>query len=542
MQIKKANIRIASFTLAVILGLVALGIVPSFEIFGMEFERVDILSQLRAEEIAEDASHNYTADFDLLEQELAEAEAQICEVDTLPEPIPVRYEWIVESRGSNNRAALRSEDFIPTSANIVDFEDFDTLATTRFDAFISKLANGEDVRIAFMGDSFVEGDIVTCDLREELQSRFGGRGAGFIPADIPFATVRKSIKRTSSNWKTYSVMKPKEAPEALRERLFVSGYLAEGRAGATTRWQATTSHASLDSCTQARILLISRDTSRVEVVLGDTLHNEFMIAGDERVREIYVEGPVDDIRLRVVEGSVMCYGATMEGNGGVTVDNFSVRSNNGHAIFGTSATVNRQMDELLGYDLVVLQYGLNIMQKGQRVYAKYRDQVRDMIAYAERCFPNAAIMVVGVSDRWVKNSETNAYEPIGSVDALTSYQRAAADSCKVVFWNTSRVMKDLGGMPAFVSNGWAAKDYTHINYAGGKRIANALTEAICQRVYTLLLEQEEAARIEAERQAELERQQALEAELRLGNMINAVTPIIDSVGWPTQTSRDYSEE
>ena len=542
MQIKKANIRIASFTLAVILGLVALGFVPSFKIFGMEFERVDILSQLRAEEIAEDASHNYTADFDLLEQELAEAEAQICEVDTLPEPIPVRYEWIVESRGSNNRAALRSEDFIPTSANIVDFEDFDTLATTRFDAFISKLASGEDVRIAFMGDSFVEGDIVTCDLREELQSRFGGRGAGFIPADIPFATVRKSIKRTSANWKTYSVMKPKEAPEALRERLFVSGYLAEGRAGATTRWQATTSHASLDSCTQARILLISRDTSRVEVVLGDTLRNEFMIAGDERVREIYVEGPVDDIRLRVVEGSVMCYGATMEGNGGVTVDNFSVRSNNGHAIFGTSATVNRQVDELLGYDLVVLQYGLNIMQKGQRVYAKYRDQVRDMIAYAERCFPNAAIIVVGVSDRWVKNSETNAYEPIGSVDALTSYQRAAADSCKVVFWNTSRVMKGLGGMPTFVSNGWAAKDYTHINYAGGKRIANALTEAICQRVYTLLLEQEEAARIEAERQAELERQQALEAELRLNNMVNAVTPIIDSVGWPTEKSRDYREE
>ena len=542
MKNKKANIRIAGFTLAVILGMVALGFVPSFEIFGMEFERVDILSQLRPEETSEDVADDYTADFDLLEQELAVAEAQICEVDTMPEPIPVRYEWIVERAPKTEREPLRSEDIRPTSASIVDFEDFDTLATTRFDTFISKLANGEDVRIAFMGDSFVEGDIVTCDLREELQSRFGGRGAGFIPADIPFATVRKSIKRTSSNWKTYSVMKPKEAPEALRERLFVSGYLAEGRAGATTRWQTTSSHASLDSCTQARILLISRDTSRVEVVLGDTLSNEFMIAGDERVREIYVEGSVDDIRLRVVEGSVMCYGASLEGNGGVTVDNFSVRSNNGHAIFGTSATVNRQVDEMLGYDLVVLQYGLNIMQKGQRVYAKYRDQVRDMIAYAERCFPNAAILVVGVSDRWVKNSETNAYEPIGSVDALTSYQRAAADSCKVVFWNTSRVMKDLGGMPAFVSNGWAAKDYTHINYAGGKRIANALTEAICERVYTLLLEQEEMARIEAERQAELERQQALEAELRLNNMINAVTPIIDSVGWRDDEDRDYSEE
>jgi hypothetical protein len=280
----------------------------------------------------------------------------------------------------------------------------------------------------------------------------------------------------------------------------------------------------------------------VEVVLSDTLRNEFMIAGDERVREIFVEGAVDDIRMRVVEGSVMCYGASLEGNGGVTVDNFSVRSNNGHAIFGTSATVNRQIDEFVGYDLVVLQYGLNIMQQGQRKYTKYSDQVRDMIAYAERCFPNAAILVVGVSDRWVKNAETNAYEPIGSVDALTKYQRAAADSCNVVFWETARVMLNLGGMPAFVSNGWAAKDYTHINYAGGKRIANALTEAICQRVYTLLYEQEEVARIEAERQAELERQRALEAEERLNNQINAVGPIIDSIGWSNEACNTNSEE
>ncbi len=538
MKNKKANIRIAGFTLVVILGLVGLGFVPSFKIFGMDLERIDILSELRTEESIEEAANSHIADFELLDMQLEAAEV----VDTLPEPIPVRYEWVVSSAPRCNRANLRSEDIRPAGSNIVDFEDFDTLAVTRFDQFIEKLATGQDVRIAFMGDSFVEGDIVTCDLREELQSRFGGRGAGFIPADIPFATVRKSIKRTSTNWKTYSVMKSKEAPETVRERLFISGYLAEGGAGATTRWQSTNSHASLDSCTQARILLISRDTSRVEVVLGDTLRNEFMIAGDERVREIFVEGAVDDIRMRVVEGSVMCYGASLEGNGGVTVDNFSVRSNNGHAIFGTSATVNRQIDEFVGYDLVVLQYGLNIMQQGQRKYTKYSDQVRDMIAYAERCFPNAAILVVGVSDRWVKNAETNAYEPIGSVDALTKYQRAAADSCNVVFWETARVMQNLGGMPAFVSNGWAAKDYTHINYAGGKRIANALTEAICQRVYTLLYEQEEVARIEAERQAELERQRALEAEERLNNQINAVGPIIDSIGWSNEACNTNSEE
>ena len=536
MKNSNANIRIAGFTLAVILGVIGLGFIPPFNLFGMEFVRIDILSELRAEEQAAEEFH--APDFELLDEELAVSEAQVCDVDTIVDPIPVRYEWIVSEAPKRHAKRLHSDDFKPTSMNVLDFEDFDTLATTRLNHFIEKLANGESVRIAFMGDSFVEGDILTCDLREELQSRFGGRGVGFIPADIPFATVRKSIKRTSSNWKTYSVMKRKEASESVHERFFVSGYLAEGKAGATTRWQATDAHPSLDSCAVARIMLISRDTSRVEVILSDSLRQEFTIAGDERVREIYVEAPADDIRIRVTEGSIICYGASLEDNGGVTVDNFSVRSNNGHAIFGTSATVNRQIDDMLGYDLVVLQYGLNIMQKGQRGYSKYRDQLRDMIAYAERCFPNASIVVLGVSDRWVKNEESGSYEPIGSVDALTSYQRAAADSCKVAFWNTSQVMKELGGMPTFVSNGWAAKDYTHINYAGGRRIARAFAESILLRVYQKLYAAEESARIEAERIYMQRMIREQEARERLDSQINAITPIIDSISWGDVMAED----
>lgn len=492
--------RTAIFVTAVVAGVVALGLIPSFTLFGMPVESVDIFSELRPEDNSVEETVEYIADFNQLEQEIAHAEAHIADTAALAEPIPVRYEWIVSSAPEVRAPRLRSGDF-EQMANVVDFEDFDTLSTTRLDRFIDKLASGKPVRIAFMGDSFVEGDIITCDLRDMLQSRYGGRGVGFVTADIPFATVRKSVKRSSSGWKTYSVMKPKEAPEAVRENFFIAGYLADGRNGATTRWQATNAYPSLDSCSTARILLMSRDTSRVEVVLADTLRREFMIAGDERVREIYIEGCVDDLRLRLLEGNALCYGASMEGEGGVIVDNFSMRSNNGHAIFGTSASVNRQIDEMLGYDLVVLQYGLNIMQQGQRGYSRYRDQVCNMIAYAERCFPNAAIVVVGVSDRWIKNTETAKYEPIGSVDALTSYQRAAADSCNVAFWNTSRVMYNLGGMPAFVSNGWAAKDYTHINYAGGKRIAKAFVESINLRVRANLRERERADSLSRELEA-----------------------------------------
>lgn len=519
--------RVGWFTLCVVLGVVALGMVPPFELFGMHTQRVDIMSDLRDEAFESEQSEEYIADIERLEQELATLTEEFMEVvDTLPEPPTVRYEWIETPIQRASRRVLRSEELrVDGQREVIAIEDFDTLEHSNLDRFFAKLANGEDVRIAFMGDSFIEGDILTSDFRAYMQERFGGRGVGFVACDIPFATVRKSVKRSSSGWTAYSVMKPKSLPESVKDKFFVSGYLASGAKGATTRWNSTDVFPTLDSCTKARVLLYSRDSSRVTIELNDSLSRSIDIEGADVLREIYVEAPLSSMRIRVDEGNILCYGASLEGDGGIVVDNFSVRSNNGHAIFGTSAKINRQADDMLSYDLVVLQYGLNIMQKGQRGYSRYRDQLRDMIAYAERCFPNAAIMVMGVSDRWVKNEETSKYESIGSVDALTSYQRAAADSCGVAFWNTSKAMAQLGGMPQFVANGWAANDYTHINFQGGKRIALELAEAITEQVRIVLeVREAEQARLE-----ELERQRKEMAERYLQSQIDSVWPIVESV-------------
>lgn len=526
--------RVWWFTLCVVLGVVALGIVPPFTLLGMTTARVDIMSELRTAAIDSDVAEEYIADMERLEMELATlTEEQIVEVDTLPELPTVRYEWLESVPDVPHRSAPRSESLIvDANRTIVAIEDFDSSEHTKFDCFIDKLANGKDVRIAFMGDSFIEGDILTSDFRAMMQENFGGRGVGFVACDIPFTTVRKSVKRASSGWSAYSVMKPKSLPESVKDKFFVSGYLASGKAGATTRWSSTNVFPTLDSCTRARVLLYSRDSSRVTIELNDSLSQSFDIEGADYLREIYVEAPLTSVRVRVDSGNVLCYGASLEGDGGVVVDNFSVRSNNGHAIFGTSAKINRQADDLLHYDLVVLQYGLNIMQKGQRGYSRYRDQLRDMIAYAERCFPDAAIVVMGVSDRWVKSDDGSKYEPIGSVDALTSYQRAAADSCGVAFWNTAKAMSQLGGMPKFVANGWAAKDYTHINFHGGRSIAKELAMAIISQV-RVAVEEREAEQLrqeELERQyrAELERQRR-ERNERLQLRVDAVNSMIDGV-------------
>lgn len=333
---------------------------------------------------------------------------------------------------------------------------------------------------------------------------------GFVPCDIPFTTVRTSVKRDAKGWNSYSIMKHKSVPESLRDRFFASGYIAEGGAGATVTWRSVDKFATLDSCTKARVLLMARDTSTIELTIinnNDTLTRDMTLAPSERLQHIEIESYINSLKLKVKSGKIICYGASLEGGGGVVIDNFSVRSNNGHAIYNMNKTLCNDADNALHYDLVVLQYGLNIMQPGQRKFTKYQEQLCTMIDYAKAYFPNAAIMVLGVSDRWIKDEESGSYVSIGSVDAMTSHQRAAAESCGATFWNTSAAMERLGGMPTFVANGWAAGDYTHINFAGGRRIAIALADALHQQVYYMLRDNELSE--ERAREARAERERAI---------------------------------
>ncbi len=82
---------------------------------------------------------------------------------------------------------------------------------------------------------------------------------------------------------------------------------------------------------------------------------------------------------------------------------------------------------------------------------------------------------------------------------MTACQRAAARSECAAFWDTAAAMRALGGMERFVANGWAGKDYTHINYGGGRQVARALAAALHEGV------RRAAERREFERRLELMR-------------------------------------
>lgn len=477
---------------ALIAVLVAVSFIPPQSVGGVKLRRANILSDLLSfddAEAAEPAAEPALFDEEEFHIDMA-AVAERIEADTTPREVQITYEWLLaQDTARRERAVPDSARFVATLTPIEDFSD-----SGRIRAFCDTLLNApRPVRIAFLGDSFVEGDILTADLREQLQLRYGGRGCGFAPMSSPLTGYRRTVGTRSAGWNSYNIMQRRTTPEALRGDYSVSGWLCRPADGATVRWTGSDFRRRLDRCGVARLLFISREPSRLELTLNDSLHRTFDIPASEALRQIVVRAPVASLALRVVRGGAgfTGYGVQFEDAAGVTVDNYSIRSNNGQALFGTNPSVNAQIDAFAEYDLVILQYGLNIMQEGVTNYSAYAARVEKMIAFVRSCFPEAAVLVLSTSDRSVKSD--TGFAPMSSAPAMVDWQRRAARATGAAFWSVYDAMRAQGGMERFVANGWAGKDYTHINYAGGRQVAYALVDALDARVAAILRQRQQAA-------------------------------------------------
>ena len=490
---------VASATLLI---LFIVSLIPPISAGGIELRRASILSDLVRFDDGESKTESEpqpeinVAEFEVDLEAVAE---QVAKTQALASPTgsatSASWEGIFEEQPSGGEEFVEDQEplpsleelpttdysaILPEASLITPIEIFAHEGMGAWDRLYEKLLwNKEQVRVAFMGDSFVEGDILTADLRELLQDTFHGGGVGFAPVASPFTGFRQTIKTTSKGWTPYNIMQRKSAPAPYADDFFVSGWVAKASAGASTRWDMTTKRRHLEEVERARLLFICRQRAEIGLKLNDGEERVFFFEGDEVVRQIVVEQEqIRSLEMTILSGAETFtgIGAEFDSKKGVAVDNFSIRSNNGQAMFWSNASVNSQINTMRPYDLVSLQYGLNIMQAERHNYSLYGEQVEKMISYVESCFPGAAVLVMGVSDRSQKGED--GIKPMESAKSLTQSQREASQNKGVAFWDTYAAMQRMGGMTEFVTNGWAGKDYTHINYAGGARIARELYYAI----------------------------------------------------------------
>lgn len=342
-----------------------------------------------------------------------------------------------------------------------------------YDALARGASKGRPTRIAVLGDSFIEGDIMTDALREYLQHQWGGQGVGWMPITSETAGFRRSIKHQFDGWQDLSLLGKS------KRGIPLTGHIYRPGESAWVRYESSQKSSSLSSTS---LLYRACGSATVTVKLGRGEAVETLLPATEKdkigVIDINTEG-AERIECRFSSkeiDSLVLYGCTIESTDGVIVDNLSLRGNSGILLLGIEDGVSRAFAEVRPYDLVVLQYGLNVASDKQQDYSTYIRQMQRLVLRLKRLYPEADILLMGVSDRSQRSA--SGWGRMAGINRLHEAQRLLARSLGVTFWSTLEAMERLGGMPNMVEQGWAAKDYTHMTHRGGRKVAEIFLDAL----------------------------------------------------------------
>ncbi|MDR1499631.1 MAG: hypothetical protein LBI58_01475 [Tannerellaceae bacterium] len=329
-----------------------------------------------------------------------------------------------------------------------------------------------NVRIAFMGDSFIEGDIMVADFRSALQQMFGGRGVGFVPVTTTSPQYRPTVDQKATGWKTSSVVNKKAADYTLSGMLFD----AAGERAALS-FTTTTRYAALRKVNALKFIYDRNEATDMQLIynMKDTVAL--------RLPPTYLPAQYE-LSDTVSEGSFTfnnawgfrAIGLALEDSTGVVVDNYSLRGNSGLVLEQMDPVRCAALNAIRPYDLIILQYGLNAMDEDMLDYGWYGTRMARVVRHVGLCFPGADILMIGVPDRANRYNGTPGTMP--AVLALLHTQRQTARSTGTPFWNMFGAMGGENSMVGFVDKGWAGKDYTHLTFGGGRELARLLVKVL----------------------------------------------------------------
>ena len=380
---------------------------------------------------------------------------------------------IILKRDSLYRAMIAEQDSDSSFVAIEDFSSGHQALKDFFAALNRRNELGRPVRVAFLGDSFIEGDILVADVRHGLQERYGGRGVGFVPVTTPAAQFRATVETRAGGWKTYSILTNRKMPFTLSGMLF-----EPSEENAWVSLKSTNRYPELKPVNSFKFIYdgsVATDIMLTSRSMKDTLRRS--LPETNAIAQFEVTGNFSDVKLSLTKTSgLRMVGLVMEDNTGVIVDNYSLRGNSGTPLARMNMAKCHELNNVRPYDLIILQYGLNVASDSMFHYDWYTRKMSAALQHLKTCFPEADILLLGVSDRC--SHSANGFRTMPGVLALLNEQKKLARDAGIAFWNLFLAMGGEGSMSRYVSWNWASKDYTHISYRGGRTIAESLLKAL----------------------------------------------------------------
>ena len=334
-----------------------------------------------------------------------------------------------------------------------------------------KLGKKQKVRIAYIGDSMIEGDLISMTVRKQLQQQFGGYGVGYVPITSAVAGMRSTVyHQFAPNWVNDDFRN-----HSHKQPLFLSGhtFFANGSAWFSANDRTT----STPNLPIEKYIFTGNNASNANVFCNGK--NIAINANNMFEKTLIDTSHLYNIKLQVSDATLPVYGVSFESASGVIVDNYSFRGSSGIEFGKMDTTFLNVINSQHPYDLVIFQYGVNLLNTPNADdFNWYLLPMKKSVEKIKKAFKNADIILVSTADKAFRYP-TGITTAIGIYDLITLQQQIAFET-GVGFYNLyatmggdSSIIKWVNAKPAL-----AYKDYTHTTPLGSEVLAKGLIQAI----------------------------------------------------------------
>ncbi len=466
--------------LLTIIMLFVLSLLPPLKCNNFTTKKIDLLSDIRnksqsQEDIDEYFPHNTPNTTSIIVADTDSCEHKNSVDKDVANLASTQHPSQQASHTVQQQSSINQNDYAPQKAGdttlIEDYSPQKNGLAHLINAIKNRHNIGRPVRIGFLGDSFIEADILTQNIRELLQDQYGGCGVGYMAMHSDFPGFRRSITQIDKGWNTHNVVTDTEI-----ELTSLPLQLHRPNKNAVTQFRGVSKLRHIDRWNVSTIALYARETTSIKLKTDSSSYS-YNIKPQEQAQFIKLYEPTSSLEIRCDSTTdVAFWGAWLDDIKGIAVDNISMRGYSGNSIELLPQQNIKVLNDTIPYDLIVLQYGLNRMTASILHYEPFTKELVRMVNHLRSVMPHTDILILGIGDRC--QNENGELQTMPAVYALLKAQRKAAIESQCLFWNTCEAMKSLGGMPQFVENKWANKDYTHINHAGGNPLGKEFIKAL----------------------------------------------------------------
>ena len=350
------------------------------------------------------------------------------------------------------------------------------------------------VRILHFGDSHVEADLWTGEMRRLMQARFGDAGTGYVMPGRPWRYFRHTLARsTGTGWETMGLGKdpgdgfvglggaaltpgPKAGLAAVETscgpyeiqlglpdghamvRLYqdgecvFSGPVEETTAGRVGGVTVTFQPIPSEGAPCAALAFITGDTG-----VPDAPHQ---------------------VAIEAESGNLRILGADFRsGSGGVLYDALGLIGTEVDSLDRWRAGVRAALLQHASPSLVIVSYGTNDMGRSQFSEEEYRQLCSRLFADLRKEAPGVPVLVTGPIDRDGKRKRVKGIVRENEPEVIAALRQAAKEN-GCAFWDARAAMGGEGSIAKWKAARLAQGDYVHLTEAGYVKLAALLYDQL----------------------------------------------------------------